>query len=224
MAHIGTMDPLAGPLFTIADFSVLRGPSMGRWKTASRPWPGVCRNRLVARRNRSSSSEACSRHRSTSLMRALPGSSASTDWANQLQLRGLPRTEIRSAAGANEQAQQEVAPAPQFPRAAIGEVEDHGVRNDSGFQRPDALLKSHRSPRAPPACAYRYVGSSSGAIPGSPRLPLSRSPAGSFGTGASNVDVHSINDLSALIDKLDGEYLRLTNLPEAGFDQHLIAL
>ena len=44
--------------------------------------------------------------------------------ADQLQLRRLPATKIRSAAGVYEQVQQVVAPAANLLRAAIGEVED----------------------------------------------------------------------------------------------------
>ena len=65
--------------------------------------------------------------------------------ADHVQLRGLPRAETRSASGAREQVEQEIAPATQFPRAATGEVENHRVRNQSGFQCLDAFLKSHRT-------------------------------------------------------------------------------
>jgi len=67
--------------------------------------------------------------------------------ADQLQLRRLPATKIRSAAGVYEQVQQVVAPAANLLRAAIGEVEDHRVPKESGFQRSDAFLKFHRSSR-----------------------------------------------------------------------------
>jgi hypothetical protein len=55
------------------------------------------------------------------------------------------RAEINSAACVNEHAQQFVALAADFPRAAIGEVEDYRGSNQSGFERPDALFKFHHS-------------------------------------------------------------------------------
>jgi hypothetical protein len=65
--------------------------------------------------------------------------------ADEIQLRRLPGTEIPFAEYAWEQAQQEVARAAQFARAAISEVEDHRVRDHSGFQGPKASFKIHGS-------------------------------------------------------------------------------
>ena len=79
-------------------------------------------------------------------MRSPPGSCTYTDWRVRSSCSGrLSRTQIRFAEYAFEQAQQKVAPAAYCPRAAIGEVKDHGVRNHSGLQRPEAFLKLHRS-------------------------------------------------------------------------------
>jgi hypothetical protein len=38
-----------------------------------------------------------------------------------------------------------VGPAANLPRGAIGKIKDHRVRKESGFERPNALFKSHRS-------------------------------------------------------------------------------
>jgi len=65
--------------------------------------------------------------------------------ADQVQLRRLPRTEIRFTEYAWEQVQQEVAPAVEFTLGAIRHGEHHRIRNHSGFQRPEAFLKVHRS-------------------------------------------------------------------------------
>jgi hypothetical protein len=67
--------------------------------------------------------------------------------ADQGQLRGLAGTEIRSAAYASEQAQEEAVPSAQYPRAAIGEVEDHRFRNQSGLQGARRFSKFIVSPR-----------------------------------------------------------------------------
>jgi len=55
---------------------------------------------------------------------------------DEIQLCRLPWTEIRFTEYAWEQAQQELARAAQFPRAAISEAEDHRVRYRPGFHRP----------------------------------------------------------------------------------------
>jgi hypothetical protein len=65
--------------------------------------------------------------------------------ADEIQLRRPPRTEIRFAENAWEQAQQEIARAAQFLRVAIGEEEDHWFCDHSGFQRPKASFKIHAS-------------------------------------------------------------------------------
>jgi hypothetical protein len=65
--------------------------------------------------------------------------------ADQIQLRRLTRTQLRSAEYAFEQSQQEIALAANCPRAAISEMKYQRVGYHSGFQRPETFLKLHRS-------------------------------------------------------------------------------
>jgi hypothetical protein len=82
--------------------------------------------------------------------------------ADQVQLRGLFRTEIRSATCATKQVHYVVAATADFLRAAIMEMEDHSIiSNQSRLQRPNAFFEFHfltsqrLRVRLPPPAGYR---------------------------------------------------------------------